>query len=143
MDLPRSTPIVKNRMGFTLLEVLISIALLTGGLLGTAALTAGVVKGNINSARMTTATTIAQTCLEENRRVGYSNAGAVPSGGSNGCLNGTATVTQNGVSFTRTLTITPTPANSTNIRTLTVTVSWSEGTVGNKAITLSTVLASI
>jgi type IV pilus assembly protein PilV len=141
-NLPTSSS-VKDESGFTLLEIFIAILLLTVGLLGTAALTTGVVRGNIDSRLLTTATTIAQTCLEENRRVGYASAGAVPAGGSNNCLhNTTVTITQNGVPFTRTLTVTPTPPDSTSIRTLTVTVQWSEGAAGNKSLTLKTILAS-
>ena len=45
---------------------------------------------------LTTATSIAQSCLEENRRVGYASAGATPLDCSNDCLN----VTQCTVSFT-------------------------------------------
>jgi type IV pilus assembly protein PilV len=128
-----------NQAGFTLIEIFITILLLTIGLLGTAALTTGVVRGNQASKNMTTATTIAQTCFEENRRVGYSSAGAVPAGGSNSCVSGTGTVTSGGVSFTRTLTIDTSVAN---IKTLTVTVSWSEGAVGTKSITLKTIMAA-
>jgi type IV pilus assembly protein PilV len=128
-----------NQAGFTLIEIFITIVLLTIGLLGTAALTTGVVRGNQASKNMTTATTIAQTCFEENRRVGYSSAGAVPAGGSNSCVSGTGTVTSGGVSFTRTLTIDTSVAN---IKTLTVTVSWSEGAVGTKSITLKTIMAA-
>lgn len=122
--------------GFTLIEVLIAIFLLTVSLLGTAALTTGVIRGNKASRNMTTATAIAQSCLEENRRVGYTNAGA----GSSSCLSGKTNVTQGGVTFARVLTVTP--ADTTNIRTLTVTVSWSEGAVGTKSITLTTILAA-
>jgi type IV pilus assembly protein PilV len=128
-----------NQAGFTLIEIFITIVLLTIGLLGTAALTTGVVRGNQASKNMTTATTIAQTCFEENRRVGYSSAGAVPAGGSNSCVSGTGTVTSGGVSFTRTLTIDTSVAN---IKTLTVAVSWSEGAVGTKSITLKTIMAA-
>lgn len=130
---------IKVQQGFTLLEIFIAILLLTVGLLGTAALTTGVVRGNLDSRLLTTATTIAQTCLEENRRVGYASAGAVPTGGSNNCLSGNATVIMNGVSFTRNLAIN---SSVTNIKTLTVTVTWSEGAVGSKSITLKTIMAS-
>ena len=67
----RSLHMAINQGGFTLIEIFIAIVLLTVGLLGTAALTTGVVRGNLASKNMTTATAIAQTCLEENRRVGY------------------------------------------------------------------------
>lgn len=129
---------IKVQQGFTLLEIFIAILLLTVGLLGTAALTTGVVRGNIDSRLLTTATTIAQTCLEENRRVGYASAGATPTGGSNNCLSGNATISINGASFTRTLAI---DSSVTNIKTLTVTVTWSEGAVGSKSIALKTILA--
>jgi prepilin-type N-terminal cleavage/methylation domain-containing protein len=131
--------IAANQDGFTLIEIFITIVLLTIGLLGTAVLTTGVVRGNQASKNMTTATAIAQTCFEENRRVGYSSAGAVPAGGSNSCVSGTTAVTSGGVSFTRTLTI---DASVANIKTLTIAVSWSEGAVGTKSVTLKTIMAA-
>ena len=129
---------VSDEHGFTLLEIFIAILLLTVGLLGTAALTTGVVRGNIDSRLLTSATAIGQSCLEENRRVGYASAGAVPTGGSNSCQTGNSTVTANGVSFTRNLAI---DTSVSNIKTLTVTVTWSEGAVGSKSITLKTIVA--
>jgi prepilin-type N-terminal cleavage/methylation domain-containing protein len=132
--IPYINRIVMNQAGFTLIEVFIAIVLLTVGLLGTAALTTGVIRGNEASRNITTATAIAQSCLEENRRVGYTNAGA----GSSSCLAGNANVTQGGVTFARTLTI---DTSVTNIKTLTVAVSWSEGAVGSKSITLKTIMA--
>ena len=132
---------LKNQRGFTLIEVFIAIVLLTVGLLGTAALTTGVVRGNLSSKNMTTATAIAQSCFEENRRVGYANAGTVPAGGANSCITagGAASVTSGGVTFSRTLTI---DASVANLKTLTVQVSWSEGASGSKSITLKTILAA-
>jgi type IV pilus assembly protein PilV len=130
---------LSDQRGFTLIELFIAIVVLTIGLLGTAALTTGVVRGNLSAKNMTTATAIAQSCFEENRRVGYASAGAVPAGGSNSCVSGNATVTVNGLAFTRTLAI---DASVSDIKTLTVTVSWSEGATGTKSITLKTILAS-
>jgi len=131
--------IVAKQNGFTLIEVFIAIFLLTVSLLGTAALTTGVIRGNKASRNITTATVLAESCLQENRRVGYSSAGAVPAGGSNSCVSGTATVSSDGVAFTRTLTIDTSVAN---IKTLTVAVSWSEGAVGTKSVSLVTILAA-
>ncbi len=133
---PRS--LRRTQAGFTLIEIFIAMVLLSVGLLGTAALTTGVVRGNLQSRNLTTATSIAQTCFEENRRVGYANAGTVPAGGTNNCT-GSSTVTLGGVSFTRDLSI---DASVSNIKTLTVTVSWSEGAIGSKSITLKTVIAA-
>ena len=129
---------IRKEAGFTLIEIFVAMVLLSIGLLGTAALTTGVVRGNVQSRNLTTATTIAQTCFEENRRVGYANAGIVPAGGTNNCT-GSSTVTLGGVSFTRALSI---DASISNIKTLTVTVSWSEGAIGTKSITLKTVMAA-
>jgi prepilin-type N-terminal cleavage/methylation domain-containing protein len=135
---PRSR--IVSQDGFTLIEVFIAIFLLTVSLLGTAALTTGVIRGNKASRNITTATALAESCIQENRRVGYSSAGTVPAGGSNSCVSGTATVSSDGVAFTRTLTI---DASVTNIKTLTVDVSWSEGAVGTKSVSLVTILAAV
>jgi prepilin-type N-terminal cleavage/methylation domain-containing protein len=124
--------------GFTLIELFTAIVLLTIGLLGTAALTAGVMQGNTAAKNQTTASAIAQSCFQENRRVGYTNAGTSISG--NGCPVGTATVVLGGVSFTRVLEAIDTSA--TNMKTLTVTVSWSEGTAGSRSISMKTSMAS-
>ena len=128
-----------NQSGFTLIEIFIAIVILTVGLLGTAVLTTGVVRGNVGSKNMTTATAIAQSCFEENRRVGYTSAGSVPAGGSNSCVTGATTVTLGGMTFTRTLTI---DTSVSNIKTLTVQVSWSEGAVGTKSLSLKTIMAA-
>jgi prepilin-type N-terminal cleavage/methylation domain-containing protein len=121
-----------DERGFTLIELFTAIVLLTIGLLGTAALTGGVVKGNVAAKNLSTATTIAQSCLQENRRVGYANAGTT------GCTTTTTNVSLGGVSFSRALVVTP----GTNVKTLTVTVTWNEGTAGGKTLSMSTVIAS-
>ena len=140
MDLRlESARIATDQTGFTLIEVFIAIVILTVGLLGTAALTTGVVRGNLSGKNLTTATAIAQSCFEENRRVGYSSAGSMPAGGSNSCVTGNATVTLGGVAYTRNLAI---DTSVSNVKTLTVTVTWSEGAVGTKSITLKTILAA-
>lgn len=58
--------------GFTLLEVLIAILVLTIGLMGMEALTVAIIKGNKQGNRMTTATTLAQDKMEAVRILGYS-----------------------------------------------------------------------
>jgi prepilin-type N-terminal cleavage/methylation domain-containing protein len=128
-----------NQRGFTLIETFTAIVILTIGLLGTAALTTGVVRGNLAAKNLTTATAIAQSCFEENRRVGYASAGSVPAGGSNSCLAGNSTITSSGLAFTRNLAI---DSSVSNIKTLTIIVSWSEGATGTKSITLKTILAA-
>lgn len=65
-------PSNKKSGGFTLIEVLIAIVILSVGLLGMAALTVGIINGNKFSNDLTTATTLAQDKMEDIRRLGYS-----------------------------------------------------------------------
>ena len=122
----------QNEKGFTLIELFTAIFILTTGLLGTAAMTASVIRGNVAGRNQTTATAIAESCFQENRRVGYLLAGTT------GCV-GSAEVSLGGVTFTRVLAAVDTSV--TNMKTLTVTVSWSEGTAGNRSITMKTSIA--
>ncbi|HUV49427.1 MAG TPA: prepilin-type N-terminal cleavage/methylation domain-containing protein [Anaerolineae bacterium] len=62
--------------GFTLMEVLFAMLILTVGLLGTAALITGVINSNKLSNRISTATILAQDKMEEIRGVGYAGADA-------------------------------------------------------------------
>ena len=129
--------LAQSEKGFTLIELFTAIVLLTIGLLGTAALTAGVVTGNTAARNISTASAIAQSCFQENRRVGYSDAGTSTS--NNGCTTTTTNVTSGGVTFSRALSI---DTSVTNVKTLTVTVSWTEGTAGSKSVSMSTIIAS-
>lgn len=63
-----------NDRGFTLLELLIAITILSIGLLGMASLTVAIIKGNQLSNNLTTATTLAQDKMEDIRRQGYTGA---------------------------------------------------------------------
>ena len=61
--------------GFTLIEVLVAMVILSVGLLGTAALITGIIRSNKVSNRITTATVLAQDKMEEIKNAGYTNAG--------------------------------------------------------------------
>ena len=64
----------RNNSGFTLMEVLVAMVILTVGLLGMAALIAGIINSNKLSNRISTATVLAQDKIEEIRGVGYDDA---------------------------------------------------------------------
>jgi len=118
--------------GFTLLEVLVAIVILTIGLLGTAGLTTGVIRGNHYSKNITSATAAAQTKLEAIKSGGYTNATSAnfPSD----------TVTMGGTSFTRTIAITSS-SPAANMKTASVTVTWSEANNTSRSVNLQTILA--
>ncbi len=59
--------------GFTLIELMIAIAIISIGIFGVMSLILTVMKGNTLSNRVTTATTIAQDKMEDFKRMDYDN----------------------------------------------------------------------
>ncbi|MBI4525486.1 MAG: prepilin-type N-terminal cleavage/methylation domain-containing protein [Deltaproteobacteria bacterium] len=118
-----------GQSGFTLLEVLVALVVLSVGLLGMAALTVGIIDGNLYSKNVTTATVIAEARLEDIRRAGY--VAATPG------TVGPDSVSMGGASFARLTSITDNTPLVGN-RTVAVTVSWGGGT---HSVTLNTILA--
>ena len=59
--------------GFTLIEIMIAIAIIAIGIFGVMSLIITVMKGNTLSKRVTTATTIAQDKMEDFKRMDYDN----------------------------------------------------------------------
>src|SRR5262249_20292234 len=114
--------------GFTLIEVLVAMVVLATGFLGIAGLTMGVIRGNLYSKNVTSATVVAEQMIEGVQRVGYANAAT---------LAGTDTVSMGGTDYTRVTTISnATPA--ANMKTVTVTVSWNSG---GYSVSLNTILS--
>ena len=73
----RNLPLMTRRRyikGFTLIEIMVAVTLLSVGLLGMAGLTVGIMRGNSLSNQVTTATALAQAKMEDIKRVGYSGA---------------------------------------------------------------------
>lgn len=65
-----------NGSGFTLIEVLVAIVILSVGLLGMASLTVAIIQENKLSNDLTTATTLAQEKMEDIRNLGYAGTPA-------------------------------------------------------------------
>ena len=114
--------------GFTLMEVLVAMLLLTIGLLGVANLTIGVIKGNSYSKNVTTATVVAQQQIEQAQRLGYTNSNS---------LAGSATVSMGGTSFTRTTAVTD-GSPGPNMKAVSVQVFWNPG---NNSVSLNTIIS--
>lgn len=124
----------KGSQGFTLLEVLIAIVILSVGLLGMAALTVGIIKGNKLSNDMTIATTLAQDKMADLRRLGYSGTSAT-----------TTTDTEDYNSITdyaayKRVIVTTVDSPVAGMKTIVVTAYW-EDTVGEHSVQLQTILA--
>ena len=126
----------RNQAGFTLIEVLVTGFLLTIGLLGTAGLTAGIIKGNYSSKNISAATAVAKTQLEAIQNKGYAAATTTnfPSSPQSVQMAGA------GVTFSRTTTIAnDTPA--TNMKQITVLVQWNEANNTARSVQLQTILS--
>ena len=119
----------RNNSGFTLIEVLVAMVILSVGLLGTAALITGIINSNKLSNRISTATVLAQDKIEEIKRVGYAaaDAEAVPD-------------PYGGVNFPLYKRITDVVAGypAAGMKTITVTVYWDSDT---HSVELKTILA--
>jgi len=113
-----------NDNGFTLLEVLVAIVILSVGLLGMASLTVGIINGNAFSKNASTATTLAQDKMEEIWEQDYSDV----------AVEGPADLLSPFASYEREVTVDTAsfpdivgpPAQLIGMKIVTVTVSWTD-----------------
>jgi type IV pilus assembly protein PilV len=103
--------------GFTLIEVMIALVVMSIGLTALAAVQISAIRGNDFSKRMTTAISIAEAKMEQIKSSSYANI----------LSESSIQITQSNMHFTRQVTVTNNIAPLTNTKTVNVTVSWSEG----------------
>jgi type IV pilus assembly protein PilV len=128
---------VKRNEGFTLLEVMIALVILSVGLLGLAALQLVAVKSNAFSSEMTYATMLAQQHAEVLKSLPFSD-GNLTSG------SHTAMGSSKGVQYTITWNITDNVPD-TDMKSINVTVQWQSLRQGapDQAAQQKTVTASL
>ena len=123
---------LRNELGFTLLDNLLALVILSVVLLGLVGLATTVITGNAISKSRTIGLTLVQDKIEDTRRAGYNYA-----------LTGNQTVTEpygsmNGYQLFRRVTVTQVNTPGLGMQTVTVTVYWSDDA---HSVTLSTLLA--
>jgi type IV pilus assembly protein PilV len=120
----------KHSKGFTLLEVLITLVILSVALLALAGLMGTTVRNNAYGETLTEATTMAQDKLEEFKATPWTRLLPTSSGPSTD-----QRTSSTGINFARTWTI----VENGNVKTITLTVSWTDRI--NHSIRLLSVLS--
>jgi type IV pilus assembly protein PilV len=125
----------RNAKGFTLIEVMIAIVILSVGLLGMASLTIGIIKGNKVSNDLTMATTCAQDKLENFQRLDYADIPPTTSPETEDYNSVT------GYENYKRVTLTTADSPAENMKTVTVTVFWRDAHLGEHSVELSTIFS--
>jgi len=115
--------------GFTLIEIMITLVILSIGLLSLAGLQVSAIKGNANSKRMTTAVSIAEKKIEQIKNIPYTDIQS----------ESAQQFTVERVNFTQQVTVT---ANNPlqNTKKIDITVSWKGGSK-SYTVPLSTIIS--
>jgi prepilin-type N-terminal cleavage/methylation domain-containing protein len=116
--------------GFTLIEVLIAIVILSSALLGMAALTVAIINGNRLSNDLTTATTLAQDKMEDVRGMSYSSIASETK----------AVLSSPYDAYKREVTVTD-DSPATGMKTVNVKVYWGGASKEDHNVELKTILA--
>jgi len=115
--------------GFSFIDVMLALVVLTIGVLALADLQIIASRGNTSSKNTTAAISVAEKKLEAIRNVVYANIAA----------EAPTQVTESGQTFTRQVTV-ATNSPMTNAKTVTVTVTWSDN-AGTHTIPMATIMA--
>jgi type IV pilus assembly protein PilV len=115
--------------GFTLIEIMITLVILSIGLTSLAGLQVSAIKGNTFSKRMTAAVSIANEKLEQMKDTDYANI-----------LSESSTqITRSNMRFTRQITVTNNSPLA-NTKTVNVTVTWSDGS-NSHSVPITTIIS--
>jgi type IV pilus assembly protein PilV len=115
--------------GFTLIEIMIAVAIISIGLLALAGLQVSLIRGNALSQRMTAAVSVAEQTVEQIKKTPYANIQSVPS----------TQVQASGFNFTSQVTV-MNDSPLANTKTVNVTVTWSDG-LKTHTVPLTTVIS--
>ena len=126
---------MKKEKGFSLIELLISMTILAFGMLAVGGMQITSSKGGFSSNNVTTATILAQSKLEELKRLSYTDS-SLASGKHNEELLPGPTLPKSDFSFSRVCDIADI---SSTMKVITVTVRWDDA--GEHSIKLTTVRA--
>jgi prepilin-type N-terminal cleavage/methylation domain-containing protein len=119
---------IRSTRGFTLIEVVVAIVMLTFGVLASASLTAALMRSNRGVTNRTRAVETLRLKVEDLQSKKYSEI-----------ITGNDTATIGGVSYSRAWTVTP-DSPAANLKTVTLTVTWGDRQ-GNHTITNQTIRA--
>ena len=119
---------LKKSQGFTLIEVLIALIVLSISLLALASLMVVATKNNSFGGHMTEAVTFAQDKLEEFRANRWENITPISMGTDQ-------TIGSTGIGYTRTWTI----VQNGNLKTIAITINWNDRV--NHSINLTSILS--
>jgi type IV pilus assembly protein PilV len=125
----KSKPFISSEEGFTLLEIMIALVVLSVSLVALAGLQISAIRGNAFSKRMTTAVSIANEKMEQLKNSSYANI----------LSESSIQVNQSNMNFTRQVTATnnsPLP----NTKTVNVTVTWSQGSKSH-SVPMTTIIS--
>ncbi len=117
---------LRSRRGFTLIEVVVAIVMLTFGVLASASLTAALMRSNRGVTNRTRAIETLRLKVEDLQSLRYSDI-----------VNGNDTETIGGITYSRAWTVTPN-SPAANLKTVTLTVTWGDRQ-GNHTISNQTI----